>query len=107
MRFLVDVQLPPALAEWLKAKGHEAEHVLERLGADQSDHSLAGISRETGVIVVSKDADFLNLQIGGKPQVLWVRLGNSTNRTLLSRFEEEWPRLLDALSCDEPVVELD
>lgn len=27
MRFLVDAQLPPALARWLAAQGHEAEHV--------------------------------------------------------------------------------
>jgi predicted nuclease of predicted toxin-antitoxin system len=27
MRFLVDAQLPPALARWLAAQGHEAAHV--------------------------------------------------------------------------------
>ena len=27
MRFLVDAQLPPALARWLAQEGHEAEHV--------------------------------------------------------------------------------
>lgn len=27
MRFLVDAQLPPALARWLCANGHEAVHV--------------------------------------------------------------------------------
>lgn len=29
MRFLVDAQLPPALAHWLSARGHEAVHVGE------------------------------------------------------------------------------
>jgi len=28
MRFLVDAQLPPALARWLAAQGHEAEHAV-------------------------------------------------------------------------------
>jgi len=27
MRFIIDAQLPPALARWLAAAGHEAEHV--------------------------------------------------------------------------------
>jgi predicted nuclease of predicted toxin-antitoxin system len=29
MRFLVDNQLPPSLARWLRDRGHEAEHVFE------------------------------------------------------------------------------
>lgn len=27
MRFLVDAQLPPALARWLASQGHQADHV--------------------------------------------------------------------------------
>jgi predicted nuclease of predicted toxin-antitoxin system len=29
VRFLVDNQLPPALARWLRDRGHDAEHVFE------------------------------------------------------------------------------
>ena len=29
MRFLIDAQLPPALARWITEHGHEAEHVLD------------------------------------------------------------------------------
>ncbi|EQD33994.1 hypothetical protein B2A_12866, partial [mine drainage metagenome] len=29
MRFLVDAQLPPALARLLEDRGHQAEHVLD------------------------------------------------------------------------------
>jgi predicted nuclease of predicted toxin-antitoxin system len=29
MRFLVDAQLPPALARWLTAKGHDAVHIAD------------------------------------------------------------------------------
>jgi predicted nuclease of predicted toxin-antitoxin system len=28
MRFLIDAQLPPALARWLAERGHEAVHVV-------------------------------------------------------------------------------
>lgn len=37
MRFLVDAQLPPALARWLTAKGYEAEHVADVGMASSSD----------------------------------------------------------------------
>lgn len=107
MRFLVDAQLPPALAEWLKGKGFEAEHVFDRLGPDRADGFIAEMARAANAIVVSKDADFLSLQVDGRPQVVWVALGNSTNRTLLARFEAEWPRISEALSRGDAVVELD
>jgi len=29
VRLLVDAQLPPALARWLTAQGHEAQHVFD------------------------------------------------------------------------------
>jgi len=106
MRFLVDVQLPPALARWIASKGHEAEHVRDRLGADRSDVFLAGASIAAGSVVISKDSDFLRLQADGKPPVIWVRLGNSTNVALLALFELEWQRILDSLSRGEPVVEV-
>jgi predicted nuclease of predicted toxin-antitoxin system len=37
MRFIVDAQLPPALARWLVRQGHEAEHVADRLLATAPD----------------------------------------------------------------------
>jgi predicted nuclease of predicted toxin-antitoxin system len=39
MKFLIDAQLPPALCEWLRARGHEADHVAD-LGMIASDCGL-------------------------------------------------------------------
>ncbi|MDZ4760911.1 MAG: DUF5615 family PIN-like protein [Alphaproteobacteria bacterium] len=107
MRCLIDAQRPPALADWLKSKGHDAEHVFERLGTSRSDTLIARMSSTVNCVVVSKDADFFDLQKAGKPQILWVRIGNSTNRHLIECFEAEWPRLLAEPMHDEPVVEID
>jgi hypothetical protein len=41
MRFLVDAQLPPALARWLSGKGHEAEHVADRQMEAASDTAIS------------------------------------------------------------------
>jgi predicted nuclease of predicted toxin-antitoxin system len=40
MRFLVDAQLPPALANWLAAQGHDAAHVADL------DHALDDAENE-------------------------------------------------------------
>jgi hypothetical protein len=40
MRFLVDAQLPPALARWLATKGHEAEHVADRRMEAATDSAI-------------------------------------------------------------------
>jgi antitoxin VapB len=41
MKFLVDAQLPPALARWLTAKGHAAEHT------DRLTREIAALTGET------------------------------------------------------------
>jgi predicted nuclease of predicted toxin-antitoxin system len=40
MRFLVDAQLPPALARWLASQGHVAEHVADLGMADSLDQEV-------------------------------------------------------------------
>lgn len=51
MRFLVDAQLPPALARWLVAEGHAAEHVADKgLGAASDAEIWEHALRETWVI---------------------------------------------------------
>jgi predicted nuclease of predicted toxin-antitoxin system len=46
MRFVVDAQLPPALAKYVASQGHQAEHVfdLDMAGAEDSaiwDYAIA------------------------------------------------------------------
>jgi predicted nuclease of predicted toxin-antitoxin system len=43
MRFLVDAQLPPALAQWLASHGHDAMHVTD-LGCNRPPTSPFGIA---------------------------------------------------------------
>jgi predicted nuclease of predicted toxin-antitoxin system len=40
VRFLVDAQLPPALARWLVEQGHDASHVTDHGLGEASDRRI-------------------------------------------------------------------
>jgi predicted nuclease of predicted toxin-antitoxin system len=106
--FLVDNQLPQALARFLASRGHEARHVLD-LGMDEADDQVIWkYAGENGCVIVTKDEDFisLSLQTGTKNQVVWVRLGNCRTPALLAAFETALPKLTQALLQGDRVVEL-
>ena len=107
MRFLVDAQLPPALARRIEGLGHRAEHVADcGLAAAPADtiwkYAVAG-----SAVIVTKDADFATrrlLQSG--PAIVWLRLGNSRRGVLLARVESEFPAIVLALERGETLVEV-
>ncbi|MDX6574495.1 MAG: hypothetical protein QOE96_448 [Blastocatellia bacterium] len=58
MTFLIDAQLPPALASWLIQQGHTAQHV-DDLGLRNADDIVIwNHALESGAIVITKDEDF-------------------------------------------------
>lgn len=62
MRFLVDAQLPPALARWIESEGYPAEHVFDALGVDVSDEVIWEYASGIEAIILSKDEDFFTLR---------------------------------------------
>jgi predicted nuclease of predicted toxin-antitoxin system len=87
VRFLVDTQLPPALTHFLQTEGHQAEHVLD-LGLGQSkDEVLWEYALRHQAVIVTKDEDFADWVARGRsgPSVVWLRIGNCKNSTLLGR----------------------
>ena len=107
--FLVDAQLPPALAKWLISQGHAASHVLD-LGLERADdRAIWNRAIEIGAVILTKDEDFavrVVLEPGG-PSVVWVRFGNTTRAELLTRFEHHLQGVLDALERGDTLVEID
>ncbi|HEX4096228.1 MAG TPA: DUF5615 family PIN-like protein [Caulobacteraceae bacterium] len=107
MKFLVDEQLPPALADWLRTRGHEAEHVhTAGLGA-ADDKTIWRYAREGGWIIVTKDEDFAaHRAAAAGPSILWLRVGNAMNSVLLAQMETHWLAIAPLLEAGEPIVEL-
>lgn len=58
-------------------------------------------------VLVTKDRDFSLLRAARNtgPIVLWIRIGNIDNRTLIARFLRAMPRILEAVERGETVVE--
>lgn len=108
MRFLVDDQLPPSLAGWLRDRGYDAEHVFQRGLHLLDDRGLWDLALENGQIVVSKDEDFLYL--ADRPddagRFRWVRLGNCRNDALLAAFSTSFDAILGAFESGQSVVKL-
>lgn len=108
MRFLIDAQLPPALARWLSSQGHEAEHVVDLRLAGADDRSIWQHAAASGAVVITKDEDFAlrrTLESAG-PAVVWVRLGNTRKGALLRWFEALLPEILAALARGEVLIEV-
>lgn len=113
MTFLVDNQLPPALARWIgEQPGVEASHVAEEGMSYASDADIWRFAAARDAIIVSKDADFANLHAKRpvtepvRPGVLWVRLGNCRRKQLLEAFGRAWPAIIRSFESGEGLIEL-
>jgi predicted nuclease of predicted toxin-antitoxin system len=109
MRFVVDAQLPPALARWLAAQGHHAEHVADLGMEAASDAAIWDWAQHHAATIVTKDEDFAiwrNTRPGTMPPVVWLRVGNTRRRELLRWFSPLLPKIIDALENGETLVEV-
>lgn len=108
MRFIIDAELPPALAQRLSELGHAAQHVADvgLLGAD--DRSIWQYAREYDSVVITKDEDFSVhcLEREKHPAVVWLRIGNCSNQALLDWFLPIFPDILLQLREGEKLIEV-
>lgn len=109
MIFWIDAQLPPALAPWLHSThGIDAVAVRDLGLRDADDAVIFQRARAADAIIVSKDADFVELvsRHGPPPRLLWVTCGNSTNERLRGVFSVLLPVALERLKAGSPIVEI-
>ncbi|MBM3880052.1 MAG: hypothetical protein FJ387_10090 [Verrucomicrobia bacterium] len=108
MRPLVDAQLPPALARWLGERGLAAAPVRELGLRDSDDGSVWSFAIAGEWIVLTKDEDFAARCIGNPaaPAVVWLRIGNCTNRVLFAWLEPLLPGIKNRLAEGEKLIEV-
>lgn len=109
MTLWLDNQLPPALAEWMRSTlAVDCVPVRDLNLHRASDAEIFRAARDSHVVVMTKDADFVDLldQQGAPPQVILVTCGNTSNARLRRLIETAWPAILPMLERGEALVEL-
>lgn len=109
MKFWVDAQLPPSLANWLSTQFDVEAISLRDLGLrDSTDAEIFKAAQQAKVVVISKDSDFVEMvsRYGAPPQLLWVTSGNVSNRRLQKVFSTTFPAAIALLAAGQAIVEV-
>ncbi|GAB3972822.1 hypothetical protein GCM10028806_25510 [Spirosoma terrae] len=107
LRFIVDTQLPPVLASFLRRKGFDAIHTTHfdngHLLADNAIRTIA-IAEER--IVITKDSDFPDLfyKLGPPPRLLYLTLGNIRNNDLVDWLDQQLPSIISLFNDSASMV---
>jgi predicted nuclease of predicted toxin-antitoxin system len=105
--FLIDAQLPPSLAGALRAVGFDAVHVFDLGLLAATDLQIWQEASSRRAVLVTKDKDFSLLRAASDdgPVILWVRIGNADNRTLIAQVLRALPTIASAIERGEAIVE--
>ena len=102
MRFLIDMGLDARLADWLRARGHDALH-LRHLGMQrESDDNIPAKAIAENRVVLSCDLDFGEIVASSKAansRVELFRLANYRLSHITERLEATLPELATRLSA--------
>ena len=73
-----------------------------------SDREIYFAAREAGVVVITKDQDFVRLLgvHGPPPKVVWVTCGNTSNTRMQQIFSASLPGALEMIEGGESLVEI-
>jgi predicted nuclease of predicted toxin-antitoxin system len=108
MRWIVDAQLPPALAKLLSNCGHQAEHVEDAGLRNSSDTAIWDYALKHGAVIATKDEDFPSRALVARqtPVIVWLRIGNSSRKALISWFQPLLPDIEKRINAGETLIEI-
>ncbi|MDX9749627.1 MAG: DUF5615 family PIN-like protein [Flavobacteriales bacterium] len=89
MKWLVDAQLPLALAVAMRMIGHDVKHTLDLTRANRtSDDTIHALVEDEERVLITKDRDFkVSFHLRGLPKrLVYVATGNIPNRHLIPLF---------------------
>ena len=109
MKFIIDAQLPTALAAFLRNNGFDAIHTKELpYGNTTTDAEINRLSIAEKRIVISKDGDFYDSFSAKKEpyKLLQIKTGNISNEMLVDLFEKNLAAILAELN-ESDVITID
>lgn len=107
MRFLIDECLPAAMAELLRAAGHDCMHVYELGLGGQPDEQIMAVADRENRILVSADTDFGELLANAPilaPSVILLRRTDKQARPLAAVILANLEQVTDDLAAGALIV---
>ena len=100
MKFLVDAQLPKAVALFLRERGFDAIHTLDLPKKNLTDDlEINRVSLAEQRIVISKDSDFYDTYSAKQEpyKLLYLTTGNISTRDLINLFDRNFLLIVHSL----------
>jgi len=108
VKFLVDAQLPPALARALCEIGYDAKAVRDLSLREADDELIWEYALALKAAIITKDQDFPGKVLSREtaPVVIWLRIGNTSNRALLAWLLPLWPEIIERIETGDKLIEV-
>ena len=97
MKLLYDENLSRRLLRHLADLYPDSEHVVPAGLEGEDDRSIWAYAGSRGLVIVTKDWDFVQLSslLGHPPKVVWLRLGNCSTRNVAEVLRRRHLELLN------------
>ena len=108
MKFVVDAQLPPALARVLRDSGCDAVAVREIGLRNATDSEIWHYAIQQEAAIITKDEDFADrcLYSQNQPVIVWLRIGNTSTQALLDWLIPLWPEIMRRIQFGDRLIEV-
>jgi predicted nuclease of predicted toxin-antitoxin system len=107
LRFIVDTQLPAALAVYLSGYDLDAIHTtFYPAGHLLKDREIREKAVAEDRIIITKDSDFFDYFFvkGAPPRILLLKVGNCSNRELRATVEKNLNEIIHLFAADAELV---
>jgi predicted nuclease of predicted toxin-antitoxin system len=105
----IDAHLSPAIATWIMITFGINAIALRDIGLrDAEDPEIFEKAKAQGVILMTKDSDFVDLvdRLGSPPKIIWLTCGNTSNAELRRILNLTLLDALAQLQAGEKLVEI-
>jgi predicted nuclease of predicted toxin-antitoxin system len=109
MTIWIDAHLSPGIAAWVTRTFGLNALALRDVGLrDAEDLDIFAAAKAQGVILMTKDSDFVDLveRLGPPPQIIWLTCGNTSDARLREILNGSLLEALELLRTDETLVEI-
>lgn len=109
MTIWIDAQLSPAISVWIGDNFDVQAFAVRDLNLrDSEDEEIFLAAKQTDVVVMTKDKDFVSLfeRLGSPPKIIWLTCGNTSNARLKEILTATLNDAIELLQNGEEIVEI-